>query len=116
MSDLTFTQDQIEDIINEAKNAARQAATNYFHEILRGRDQYPCGFAWINIHGVKGTTKLGKMLKAAGLDKNYDGAFELYNPSGLPLQNVDAKERGAEAAALVFRKHGFRAYSASRLN
>jgi hypothetical protein len=74
----------------------------FFHDRLGGRDQYACGFAWCNIYGVKGNTKLGKMLKAAGVEKSdYKKCFSIWNPSGLGCQNVDAKEEGARAAAAV---------------
>ena len=75
-----------------------------------------CGFAWTNIYKVKGNTRLGKMLKAAGVRQDYTKAFQLWNPSGLPVQNIDCKEEGARAAAEVFRKYGFEAYSGSRLD
>ena len=28
-----------------------------------------CGFAWVNIYGIKGNTKLGKRMKQAGFDR-----------------------------------------------
>ena len=48
--------------------------------------------------------------------KSYDGAWQIWNPSGLHCQNVDAKEAGAYAAAEVFKKYGFTAYAGSRLD
>ena len=66
---MNFTQNQINTIVAEARDAAHQAATNYFHTVLRGQDQYACGFAWVDICGVKGNTRLGRMLKAAGVDR-----------------------------------------------
>ena len=116
MTAQTFTQQQINDIVAEAKQAAFAAADKFFQERLGGQDQYACGFAWTNIYGVKGNTRLGKMLKAAGVTQDYTKAFQLWNPSGLGCQNVDTKERGAEAAAEVFKKYGFRAYAGSRLD
>ena len=111
------TQEQVNQIVAEAREAAYQAAMKFFQERLGGRDQYACGFAWTNIHGVKGNTKLGKMLKAAGIRKNdYEKAFQLWNPSALMVQNVDTLEAGAEAAAKVFQKYGFTAYAGSRLD
>ena len=113
---MNFTQEQVNEIVAEAKDAAHQAATNYFHQVLRGQDRFACGFAWVNIYGVKGNTKLGKMLKSAGLRQDYTKAFSIWNPSGLPFQNVDTVEAGAEEAARVFRKYGFEAYAGSRLD
>lgn len=113
---MNFTQTEINAIVAEAKTAAHAAASKYFQEKLGGVDQYACGFAWVNIYKVKGNTKLGKMLNAAGVKQDYSRAFSIWNPSGLPCQNIDTKEAGAEAAAEVFRKYGFEAYAGSRLD
>ena len=110
------TQDQINAIVKEAQQAAYEAAMQFFYDKLGGKDQYACGFAWVNIHGVKGNTKLGKMLKAAGVRQDYTKAFQIWNPSGMHVQNVDTLEAGAEAAAKVFEKYGFQAYAGSRLD
>jgi len=111
-----YTQEQVNEIVREAQEAARKAALDFFQTRLGGRDQYACGFAWVNIYKVKGNTKLGKMLKAAGVRQDYTKAFQIWNPSGMPVQNVDTLEAGAEAAAKVFTKYGFEAYAGSRLD
>ncbi len=113
---MNYTQDQVNAIVAEAKEAAFQAADKFFKERLGGRDQFACGFAWTNIYKVKGNTKLGKMLKAAGVRQDYTKAFQLWNPAGYGCQNVDTREAGAEAAAMVFQKYGFEAYAGSRLD
>jgi hypothetical protein len=113
---MDYSQAQIENILTEAKTAAREAAEKYFQEKLGGRDQYSCGFAWVNIYGVKGNTKLGKTLKAAGLRQDYTKAFSIWNPSEHNCQNIDTKEAGALAAQKVLEKYGFRAYAGSRLD
>ena len=113
---LQYTQDQVVSIIAEAKQAAREAAEKFFQEKLGGQDQYACGFAWVNIYGIKGNTKMGKLLKAAGVDQDYTRAFSIWNPSGLGCQNIDTKEEGARAAAKVLERYGFRAYAGSRLD
>jgi hypothetical protein len=113
---MNYTKEQVESIVAEAKNAAFQAADKFFKERLGGKDQYACGFAWVNIHGVKGNTKLGKVLKAAGVRQDYTKAFQIWNPSGYGCQNVDTLEAGADAAAKVFQKYGFQAYAGSRLD
>ena len=110
------TQEQVNAIVKEAQQAAYEAAMKFFYDKLGGRDQFACGFAWVNIYKVKGNTKLGKMLKAAGVRQDYTKAFQIWNPSGMPVQNIDCKEVGAEAAAKVFQKYGFEAYAGSRLD
>ena len=113
---MNYTQEQVNKIVAEAREAAYQAAMKFFREKLGGQDQYACGFAWTNIYGVKGNTKLGKMLKAAGVRQDYTKAFQLWNPSAMMVQNVDTLEEGARAAADVFKKYGFEAYAGSRLD
>ncbi len=113
---MNYTQEQVNQIVAEAKTEAHKAAMKFFQERLGGKDQYACGFAWVDIFKVKGNTKLGKMLKAAGMDKSYRGTFQIWNPSGLFVQNVDTLEAGADAAARVFEKYGFTAYAGSRLD
>ena len=118
---MDITQAQIEAAIREAKEAAYEAADNYFRTKMNGEDKWACGFAWVNIwehNGVKikGNTKIGRMLKAAGIRQDYTKAFQIWNPSGLAVQNVDCKEVGAQAAADVFKKYGFTAYAGSRLD
>jgi hypothetical protein len=105
---------QVNTIVNEAKQAAREAAERFFQEKLGGKDQYSCGFAWVDIYGIKGNTRLGKAFKAAGIRKSYTGSYQIWNPAGLGVQNIDTLEAGAEAAAKVFEKYGFRAYAGSR--
>ncbi len=113
---ITATPEQIPQIVAEAQSAAYEAANKFFQERLGGRDQYACGFAWVNIYGVKGNTRLGKALSAAGVRKAYSGGLQMWNPSKFGCQNVDTLEAGAEAAAQVFKKYGFEAYAGSRLD
>jgi hypothetical protein len=113
---MNYSQAQIANILIEAKIAAREAAEKFFQEKLGGRDQYACGFAWVDIFGVKGNTKLGRAFKDAGVRKSYTGSFQIWNPADMPVQNVDTLEAGAEAAAQVFKKYGFTAYAGSRLD
>ena len=113
---MEYTQEKINSIIEESQQAAYQASSKFFKEKLGGRDQYACGFAWVNIYGIKGSTKLGKMLKAAGIHKNYEGAFQILNPAKFGCQNIDTLYEGAKAAAKVFQNYGFRAYAGSRLD
>lgn len=113
---MEYTVDQIKTIVVEAETEAFKAADKFFKEKLGGRDQYACGFAWVDIYGVKGNTKLGRAMKAAGLRKSYTGSFQIWNPAGYGCQNIDTLEEGARAAADVFKKYGFTAYAGSRLD
>lgn len=108
------TQAQVEAIVTEARTEALRAAKQ---ALAQFGDRDACGFAWCDIYGVKGNTKLGKLFKAAGLRKDWTGkAFQIWNPAGLGVQSVGILEAGAIAAAGVFRKYGFEAYAGSRLD
>ena len=113
---ITATPEQIPAIVKEAEQAAYQAASKYFQEVLGGQDRFACGFAWVDIYGVKGNTKLGRALAAQGVRKSYTKSLQMWNPSKFGCQNVDTLEHGAIAAAAVFAKYGFEAYAGSRLD
>ncbi len=101
-------------IHNEAIEAAQKASTDMYNRI---GDDFPCGFAWVTAY-VKGNTKLGKSFKALGFKKAYGGGYQLWNPSGIGVQNVDIKEAGAEAYASIVKKYlpDVSIYSGSRLD
>jgi hypothetical protein len=113
MTQLTLTQEQVNAIVQEALTQARKAAEAAL--ALYG-DRDACGFAWVNIYKIKGNTKLGKMLKAAGLRQDYTKAFQIWNPAKMGCQSVGILEIGAQEAARVFTKYGFTAYAGSRLD
>ena len=113
---ITATPEQIPSIVAEAESAAHAAAEKYFREVLGGQDRFACGFAWVDIYGVKGNTKLGKALTAAGVRKSYTKSLQMWNPSKFGCQNIDTLEAGARAAAEVFKRYGFEAYAGSRLD
>jgi hypothetical protein len=107
----SYTVADLQTIMAAAKTAANDASVAHLE--ARGEHAY-CGFAWVNIHGIKGNTKLGKRMKAAGYEKDYSGAYSIWNPSGLGTQCMNTKEVGADAAAKVFKACGFTAYAGSR--
>jgi hypothetical protein len=109
-------------IINEAKAQAYAVGKAYLDKHYGGHDAGACGFAWVNVYPKhKGNTKEGReerrILREMGFSLDWTGkGFELWNPSGLHCQNVDAKHQGAAAAAECLRAHGFKAYAGSRLD
>ena len=107
----TMTVEQLKAMVAEGKQAAHDAAVEHLN--THGEYAY-CGFAWTSIYGVKGNTKLGRALKAAGVEQAWDKSFQIWNPSGLGTQCMSTKEAGAQACADVFRKYGFTAYMGSR--
>jgi hypothetical protein len=112
----------ISSVVREAQQAAFTASDDFFKEKLGGKDQWPCGFASVYVYKLNGekiraNSKIGKELIAAGVGKNdYQKCFQMYNPSGYRCQNVDTLVAGADAAAKVFAKYGFTAYTDSRLD
>ena len=113
---MNYTQEQVNEIVAEAKAAAFLAAQEFFRTKMNNQDQGACGFAWVDIYGVKGNTKVGKQLKQAGVRQSYTRTFQIWNPANFGCQNIDTLEVGARAAAKVFEGYGFRAYAGSRLD
>jgi hypothetical protein len=115
MTATTFDLDAVQDALNEAGIQARTAA-KAFHAQHGDRDA--CGFAWVNVWGVRSNSKLGKALQAAGFRKDYTGSLQLWNPSKFPSQSISILEAGAEAYAEVLRKKlGLeKVYAGSRLD
>jgi hypothetical protein len=111
----TFNLEAVQDACNEAGIQAR-TATKAFLQVHGERDA--CGFAWVNIYGVRSNSKLGKALQAAGFRKDYTGSLQLWNPSQNGTQCITAKEVGAEAYAEVIKsKLGLdKVYAGSRLD
>ena len=110
-----ITQELVQDALNEAGIQARTAAKAFY---AKHGDRDACGFAWVNVWGVRSNSKLGKWLQAAGFRKDYTGALCLWNPSGYPTQSINILEAGAEAYAQVLKdKLGLdRVYAGSRLD
>ena len=102
--------------VQVGKVLANKASAKFFQEKLGGRDQFACGFAWVTVHGVRSNSKQGKELAKEGFSKSYTGGLQLWNPSGMYVQNVDTLEAGAEAMAEYLRSLGLEAYAGSRLD
>lgn len=103
----------VQTIIDNAFKAAFTATHEYIRDELNGKDQYPCGFAWVTIKPARGPVV--KQLKAMGMaSKGYYGGVTVYNPSRSHFQNVDAKILGAEAFAKVLKENGINAVAESR--
>ena len=111
-----FTLEQLTSIHNQALQAAHTAAHNFFQDRLGGRDQFACGFAWVDVVGVRSNSKLGRQLQTLGFRKSYTRSLQLWNPSGYGCQNIDTLEHGAVAYASVLKDHGIEAYAGSRLD
>jgi hypothetical protein len=107
---------KVQDACNEAAMAARTAAKEAYAAL--GGDRGACGFAWVNVWGVRSNSKLGNALKAAGFRKDYSGALNLWNPAKAGVQSLDILEAGAYAYAEVLKeKLGLeKVYAGSRMD
>ena len=102
--------------IRNGKVLAEQASIDMYNKMGR-KDQYACGFAWVDVYVDRTNSKQAKELIAAGFKKDYKPkCLSMWNPGELPVQNVDIKEAGADAYATYLRALGLQAYSGSRLD
>ena len=104
------------DQIKAGKVLAEQASIAMYDKMGR-KDQFACGFAWVNVYVDRTNSKQAKELIAAGFRKDYQPkCLSMWNPGELPVQNIDIKEAGAEAMATYLRALGLNAYAGSRLD
>jgi len=111
----TFNAEAVQDALNEAGIQARTAAKEFFQ---KHGDRDACGFAWVNVYGVRSNSRLGKTLISFGFRKDYTGSLQLWNPSKAGTQSLNILEAGAEAYAQVLRdKLGLeKVYAGSRMD
>ena len=107
----------IQIIVDQAVALAQTESERYFREELEGRDQMACGFAWVDVYVERTNSKQAKELIRAGFKKDYKPkCLSMWNPGGLHVQNIDAKEAGAQAMARFLQSQGIQAYAGSRLD
>ena len=110
----TFNAELVQNACNEAAMAARTAAKAFY---AQHGDHDCCGFAWVDVYGVRSNSRLGKTLQSFGFRKSYTGSLQLWSPCGSATQSISIKEAGAEAYAKVLtEKLGIKAYAGSRLD
>lgn len=110
---MTIKQDMLIATLFAARNEADKATTNYIREY--GENPMGCGFAWVNVKGVRG--KALNILKEFGFKKSYVGTgHSLWNPSQNFTQDMDAKYTGAEVYAKMLREIGVDAEAQCRLD
>ena len=113
---VVFSAEELKAIQAQANREAQKAAQEYLDKYFQGHDGGACGFAWVEIYGIKGNTRQGRQFKKAGIERSYCRVLSMWNPSGMSIQSIDAKEAGALAAAKVWREYGFNAFPCSRLD
>ena len=116
MSAVAVNVEAVQEACRQAAEAARNAAQQTYQAL--GGDRGACGFAWVNVWGVRKNSKLGQALQAAGFRKDYTGALCLWNPARAGVQSLDILEAGAYAYAEGLKaKLGLeRVYAGSRMD
>ena len=112
---MNYTVNELKDIIAEATQEARNAAADAY-ERNGNTDWDCCGFAWVSFYGIKGNTKLGRAMKAAGIDQAWDRTFQIWGGKFYNGQSITIKEAACAAAANVFKRYGFNTGVGSRLD
>ena len=105
------------DMLTATLFAARNAAGESTHQYIREYGEHPfnCGFAWVNVKGVRG--KALNILKEFGFKKSYVGSgHSLWDPSQSFTQDMSAKMAGAEVYAEMLREIGIDAEAQCRLD
>lgn len=110
-----FNAEAVQTVLNEAVQQARSAAKAAYAQY---GDRDACGFAWVDVYGVRSNSRLGNTLQSYGFRKSYTGSLQLWNPSGAGVQSVSVLEAGAQAFAKVLTERlGLeRCYAGSRLD
>jgi hypothetical protein len=115
MTAVAFNVEAVQEACNAAATAAQTAAMVAYAQI---GERDACGFAWVNVYGVRSNSKLGKALQGFGFRKDYTGSLQIWNPSGHNTQSISVKEAGAYAYAEVLKtKLGLdKVYAGSRMD
>ena len=93
---------------------ARQASQAMYQQV---GERDACGFAWVDVYGVRSNSRQGKELLAAGFSKSYRaGVLSLWNPGQHGTQSISVKEAGAYAMAQYLEALGLKAYAGSRMD
>jgi hypothetical protein len=101
--------------IQAGKALAEQAGMRMYQQI--GGDRGACGFAWVEVYVDRTNSKQAQELIRAGFRKDYKPkCLSMWDPAGLPVQNIDIKEAGAYAYAEYLTQLGLNAYAGSRLD
>jgi hypothetical protein len=104
------------DVFREAELAAETATQQMIDE--NPGTWYPCGFSWVKIRPARG--RFVEMCKQqdVGRTDDFEGGFQIYNPSHNSTQWMDAKMAGSRAFVAVLKKHypEMRIYAVDRID
>ena len=111
-----LSQAEVRNLFEAGITAAKQAVQTYYRDTLKGQDQMPCGFGWVEIYGVRANSKIGKVFQEYKCRKTSNTAFTVWNPGQYMGQNISCVYEGARAFAQVFKAAGFEAYACDRMD
>lgn len=123
VNNMTLNETTLPNVLSQAEEAglrALVACTPKPMTVVSGGQRWfvpdgVCGFAWVNVYGIRKNSKIGKVLESRGFRKNsYERSFQLW--IGLGDQSMARKEAYARAYAEVLQNVGLRAYSGSRMD
>jgi hypothetical protein len=115
MTTVTFDAGAVQTACVLATLEAKKAAKAFYDQY---GDRDACGFAWVDVYGVRSNSRLGKTLQSFGFRKSYTGSLQLWNPSKAGVQSISILEAGAEAYAKVLKEQlGLeKVYAGSRMD
>ena len=115
MTTATFNAEAVQTACEEASLEAKKAAKAFYDQY---GDRDACGFAWVDVYGVRSNSRLGKTLISFGFRKSYTGSLQLWNPSKAGAQSISILEAGADAYTKVLKdKLGLeKVYTGSRMD
>jgi hypothetical protein len=117
------TEQNIDEVLAEAHRqgmAALQAANPQPMVVTDGQHRWtvpggPCGFAWVNIRGVRSNSRVGRRLTEQGFQKSYSQpGLQYWVHEG--NQSMELKEAYADAFAKVLKSQGLDASVGSRMD
>ena len=105
---------QVNIVLHQAQQAAVEASKKSYAEV---GERDACGFAWVQVRGVRINSKVGKALVAVGFSRAWNGGLQLWNPGQHGTQSISVKEAGAVVYATYLKSQlGLDAYAGSRLD
>lgn len=83
--------------VNEANTLALEAAKVATQDFIDRRgDNFACGFSWVNAN-IDGRSKIARELEEIDFEKSYKRGYDLWNPSKMCVQSLEALYDGSKA-------------------
>jgi len=115
----TYEKINLKHMYDFAKKVAEQQAQKELEKYPNGEPEFSCGFAWVNVYGLRKNSKLVKKFEEIGFRWNdYKkclgmSSYDILDYNG---QCIMVKEAGCEAFATACRQYGLNIFAGSRLD